>query len=180
MDFTALDIAGAYRVFAAPVEDDRGHFLRHYHADSFRSHGLELTDAQISVSHNKRARTLRGIHYIPERIGEAKLVRCTAGRIFDVLVDFRPSSATYLQSFGMELSLESHSALYIPRGCGHGFITLEDDSDVTYQFSMPYRPGIEQGIRWDDPHLAVDWPVEPIHISDRDRALPALSELNWN
>ena len=177
MQFTALDIAGAYRVFSAPVEDERGHFTRQYHADSFREHGLELPDAQISLSHNQKSLTLRGLHYIPEEIGEAKLVRCTAGRVYDVLVDLRPSSPSYRQYIGMELTPQSNEALYIPRGCAHGFITLADESDIMYQFSMPYRPGIEQGVRWNDPAIGILWPAEPLHISDRDKKLPFLADL---
>tara|TARA_R110001606_G_scaffold396457_2_gene570616 strand:- start:4010 stop:4552 length:543 start_codon:yes stop_codon:yes gene_type:complete len=175
MQFTALEIAGAYRIFSAPVEDERGHFARYYHAESFREHGLELTDAQVSLSHNQKSHSLRGLHYIPEAIGEAKLVRCTAGRIYDVIVDLRSSSPTYKQYFGMELSPDSHEALYIPRGCAHGFFTLVDNSDVMYQFSMPYRPGIERGIRWDDPAIGIQWPDQPLYLSDKDRKLPFLA-----
>jgi dTDP-4-dehydrorhamnose 3,5-epimerase len=175
MQFTPLEIAGAYLISSTPVRDERGHFVRHFHADSFREQGLELTNAQVSLSHNPKAHTLRGLHYIPEEIGEAKLVRCSAGRIYDVLVDFRTTSATYKQFFGLELSPEKHQALYIPRGCAHGFITLADNSDVMYQFSMPYRPGIERGVRWDDPDIGIEWPSVPVHLSDQDRELPFLA-----
>lgn len=178
MQFTPLDIAGAYRIFSPPVEDERGHFARYYHKDSFQEQGLELPDAQASLSHNAKTRTLRGLHFIPEDIGEAKLVRCTAGQVYDVLVDLRPLSPTYKHYFGMLLSPQSHEALYIPRGCAHGFITLAENSDVMYQFSMPYRPGVERGVRWDDPVIDIQWPEEPLYMSDKDRELPLLVNVN--
>lgn len=178
MQFTALDIAGAYRIFSPPAQDERGYFSRFYHKDSFQEQGLELTDAQTSLSHNAKSHTLRGLHFIPEEIGEAKLVRCTAGQIYDVLVDLRQSSPTYRHYFGMMLSPTSHEALYIPRGCAHGFITLTENSDVMYQFSMPYRPGIERGVRWDDPEIGIQWPVKPLSMSEKDRELPLLIDAN--
>jgi dTDP-4-dehydrorhamnose 3,5-epimerase len=113
---------------------------------------------------------------IAEDDGEAKLVRCIAGRIFDVAVDLRSGSPTHGRHISVELSAERGNALYLPRGVAHGFVTLVDNSDLLYQFSRPYRPGVETGVRWDDPTLAIEWPVTPEVISDRDRALSLLAE----
>jgi dTDP-4-dehydrorhamnose 3,5-epimerase len=177
MRFIDLDIAGAYRIEPEPVEDERGYFARWYDAEEFVSRGLEPVDAQGAVSHNINRGTLRGLHFIPEADGEAKLVRCIRGRIFDVIVDLRPRSNTFGKWAGFELSAQSYAALYTPRGCAHGFITLEDNADIAYQFSMPYRPGIETGVRWDDPDIGIDWPADPAVMSDRDKQLLTLREL---
>lgn len=177
MRFVGLDIAGAYRIEPEPVEDRRGYFARWYDAEAFAAHGLEPTGIQGAVSHNIRSGTLRGLHFIPGDDGEAKLVRCVQGRIFDVIVDLRPGSGTFGNWAGFELSAQSYAALYIPRGCAHGFITLEDNADIAYQFSMPFRKGIEIGVRWNDPDIGVAWPSEPVIMSDHDRQLPFLREL---
>lgn len=177
MRFTGLDIAGAYRIDPEPIEDARGYFARWYDAEAFDAHGLERTEVQGAVSHNKRSGTLRGLHFIPEADGEAKLVRCVKGRVFDVIADVRSGSATFGKWVGAELSAAAYNSLYVPRGCAHGFITLEDDCDVAYQFSMPFRPGLETGVLWNDPDINVEWPAEPVVISDRDRALLPLKDM---
>lgn len=178
MRFIGLDIPGAYRIEAEPVEDERGCFARWYDGEEFASRGLEPTGIQGAVSHNTHRGTLRGLHFIPEADGEAKLVRCIRGRIFDVVVDLRTLSDTFGKWIGLELSAQSYTALYVPRGCAHGFVTLGDDVDIAYQFSMPYRAGIETGIRWDDPDIGIKWPINPVIMSDRDRYLPLLKELH--
>lgn len=177
MRFTALDIAGAWHIEAEPVEDHRGYFARWHDAGEFASRGMEPVDAQGAVSHNRHLGTLRGLHFYPEAEGEAKLVRCIRGRVFDVIVDLRPRSGSFGKWAGFELSAQSYDALYFPRGCAHGFITLEDNTDIAYRFSMPHRPGAEIGVRWDDPEIGIDWPADPVMMSDRDRQLPMLREL---
>lgn len=174
MRLEPLSIPGAYRIVPAPVRDERGSFTRWYDVEVFRAHRLELPDVQGGVSYNALRGTLRGLHFIPEAEGEAKLVRCTRGRIFDVVVDLRPASSAFGRWISAELSPQTAEALYIPRGCAHGFVSLEDESDVVYQFSMPFRQGVERGIRWDDPDIGIEWPLEPVVISERDRTLPLL------
>jgi dTDP-4-dehydrorhamnose 3,5-epimerase len=178
MLFTATDILGVTIVGADRQEDARGHFTRIFCADEFAEQHLELPIRQAAISHNRRAATLRGLHFIPEELGEAKLVRCIRGRIFDVAVDVRPGSQTFGCHFALELSAERQDAIYLPRGVAHGFLTIEDDCEVLYQFSEPHRAGVELGVRWDDPDIAIKWPLEPAVISSRDRALPLLAELN--
>jgi dTDP-4-dehydrorhamnose 3,5-epimerase len=178
MLFTATNIIGVTIVGAERHEDARGHFTRIFCADEFAKQHLELPTRQAAISHNRRAATLRGLHYIPEELGEAKLVRCIRGRIFDVAVDVRLGSPTYGGHFAIELTADRQNALYLPRGVAHGFMTIEDDCEVLYQFSEPYRPGVELGVRWDDPDIAIEWPLEPEVISSRDRTLPLLAELN--
>jgi len=177
MRFTDLDIAGVYRIETEPIEDERGYFARWYDREEFAARGLEPTEIQGAVSHNTHRGTLRGLHFIPQADGEAKLVRCIRGRIFDVVVDLRSVSETFGKWAGLELSAQSYAALYIPRGCAHGFVTLGDDVDVAYQFSMPFRAGMEMGVKWNDPDIGIKWPVDPLIMSDRDRQLPLLKEL---
>jgi len=178
--FTPTDIAGVWAIQPEPVRDERGFFARWYCAVEFAERGLELPAAQGGVSRNARQGTLRGLHFIPAPNGEVKLVRCIAGKVFDVVVDLRPESATCGKWIAEILSAESHCALYIPHGCAHGFLTLEDNSDVSYRFSEPYRAGLEQGVRWNDPDLAIRWPSEPQILSQRDLGLPLLRELKFS
>lgn len=177
MIFTQTPLAGVVIVDIEPIADDRGHFARWYCAEEFARQGLEPLAAQGAVSRNLKRGTLRGLHFIEAYQGEAKLVRCIAGAIFDVAVDLRPGSPTFKRWTGVELNADRQRALYIPRGCAHGFITLTDGADVAYQFSEPHRPGIENGIHWSDPEIGVDWPFMPEIISERDRALPFLQDI---
>jgi dTDP-4-dehydrorhamnose 3,5-epimerase len=177
MRFVATPIDGVYVIDAEPHSDERGTFSRIYCADEFRAQGLELPDRQFAISHNPLAGTLRGLHYIVAPVGEAKLVRCIRGRVFDVAVDVRRNSRTFGVHFAVELSTERTSALYIARGVAHGFLTLEADSDILYQFSQPHRAGIEAGVRWNDPTINIRWPREPAILSERDRALPWLTDV---
>lgn len=178
MRFVATPIDGVHVIEAEPHSDERGTFSRIYCADEFRAQGLELPDRQFAISQNKKAGTLRGLHYIVAAQGEAKLVRCVRGRVFDVAVDVRQDSPTFGLHFAIELNVERSSALYIPRGVAHGFLTLEDESDVLYQFSQPYRAGLEAGVRWNDPKIDIHWPREPAILSKRDRALPLLADVS--
>lgn len=161
-----------------PVEDSRGIFARTFCAAEFNRHGLVAAVAQCSVSFNRSKGTLRGLHYQVAPHGETKLVRCSRGRIFDVVVDLRPGSPTFAQWSAFELSAGNRLAVYIPEGLAHGFVTLEPESELSYQISVPYRPEASSGVRWDDPEIAVDWPdVGPITMSERDQNLPTLSSM---
>jgi dTDP-4-dehydrorhamnose 3,5-epimerase len=177
MRFVATPIDGVHFIEAEPHSDERGTFSRIYCADEFREHGLELPDRQLAISQNKQAGTLRGLHYITSATGEAKLVRCVRGRVFDVAVDLRRHSRTFGLHVAIELDVERPSALYIPRGVAHGFLTLEADSAILYQFSQPHRSGSEAGVRWNDPTINIQWPREPAILSERDRALPWLADV---
>lgn len=177
MRFQETAICGVHVVELDKHEDERGSFARIFCTNEFRSAGLELPDCQMAISKNRHKGTLRGLHFIDEEAGEAKLVRCIRGAVFDVAVDLRRGSSTFGRYFAVSLDAENALALFLPRGVAHGFLTLEDDSDLLYQFSQPHRPGLEKGVRWDDPDIGIEWPLDPIVMSDRDRALPFLAEL---
>ena len=174
MIFTETPLAGAFVVDLEPLRDDRGFFARTYCRREFEARGLLATVAQCNVSVSRARGTLRGMHYQVAPAVEAKLVRCTRGRIHDVIVDMRPDSPTYLRHFGVELGAESRRALYVPGLFAHGFLTLTDDAEVTYQVSEFYTPKAERGLRYDDPALAIDWPVPVAVLSDKDLAWPPL------
>lgn len=175
MQLHETPLAGAFFVAATTLTDERGAFGRLFDAAAFAQHGLDPTLAQASFSFNARAGTLRGLHYQREPWAEAKLVRCTRGRVFDVIVDLRPDSATRLRWFGAELSDDGHEAIYVPRGFAHGFVTLTDRTELHYQISTAYHPESAGGIRWDDPAVGIDWPSEPVVMSERDASYPLLA-----
>jgi dTDP-4-dehydrorhamnose 3,5-epimerase len=154
------------------AEDARGFFARTWCEREFRAHGLDTRIAQCSVSFNKRKGTLRGLHYQVPPGAEAKLVRCTRGALFDVVVDLRPGSPTFTRHFGVVLSAENHKMVYVPAGCAHGFQTLEDDTEIHYQISEFYAPDLQRGVRWDDPLFAIPWPPDSRTIIERDRTYP--------
>jgi dTDP-4-dehydrorhamnose 3,5-epimerase len=173
MRFVATPIAGVHVVELEEHVDERGSFARTWCRDEMAAAGLAVELAQCSLSRNRRAGTLRGLHFQRAPHEEAKLIRCTRGGIFDVAVDLRPGSPTRGRWFGVELDPLEGRALYVPEGCAHGFQTLVDDSDVAYMISVTYAPNASAGIRWDDPTLAIAWPVAAERtISERDRALP--------
>ena len=173
MKFTPTALPGAYVVGLEPLRDERGFFARSWDAEEFRSHGLDPHLSQCSVSWNDKAGTLRGMHYQAAPHGEAKLVRCTRGAIYDVIVDLRPESGAYTRWFGVELSADNRTALYLPEGLAHGFQTLRDDSEVFYQISVPFHAESSRGVRWDDPAFGIQWPATPQRIlSQRDCAYP--------
>lgn len=174
MRFTPVNLAGAYVVEIEPHHDDRGFFARSWCTQEFIVHGLDSRLAQCNVSFNRKRGTLRGMHFQAAPHGEAKLVRCTRGTIHDVIVDLRPHSPTFRQWQGFELSATNHRALYIPEDFAHGFQTLEDDCEVFYQMSNAYTPSASRGLRWDDPALAISWPVTEPVLSDRDRSYALL------
>jgi len=169
MNFTTLELHGAYLVELDKLEDDRGFFARSFCVREFAELGLMRSVAQCNVSFNATRGTLRGMHYQASPHEEAKVVRCTRGAIWDVILDLREDSATYLSWHGTELSAENHRALYVPEGFAHGFITLTDAAEVFYLMSEFYTPGAGRGVRWDDPAFGIEWPVAPEVLSDADR-----------
>ena len=174
MIFHATGLDGAYLVEPERLSDERGFFARTWCAEEFARRGLDAGWSQCSTSFNRRRGTLRGLHYQAPPHAEAKLVRCTRGRVFDAIVDLRPASPTRNRWFAAELSADNGLAMYAPKGFAHGFQTLEDDSELFYQISAPFRPEAVRGLRWDDPAIDVKWPLPDPTISERDRALPVL------
>jgi dTDP-4-dehydrorhamnose 3,5-epimerase len=176
MEFRPTALAGVVEIRPEVVRDARGAFVRTFCARTFAEQGMELPTAQMALSHNLQRGTLRGLHVIPEAVGEAKLVRCVRGAIFDVAVDLRRNSPSFGRWTGVELTADNYLALFLPRGVAHGYLTLTDAAEVAYQFSAFHRPGLEKGIRWDDPDVVIAWPFAPTVLSDRDRNLPALAD----
>ena len=174
MKFQESPLAGAHTIELDRLEDERGFFARSYSAEEFAARGLPAAMPQSSVSFNARRGTLRGLHYQAEPHAEDKLVRCTAGAIYDVIVDLRPDSPTARRWFGVELGAANHRSLFVPKGLAHGFITLRDDTEVLYMISVPYAPGFERGLRWNDPAIGISWPTVPSVVSARDAAYPLL------
>lgn len=173
MKFVPVGLADAYLVELEPRHDERGSFARTWCRDEFSEHGLNPALAQCSTSRNRRMGTLRGMHFQRPPHAEAKLVRCTRGSIFDVVVDLRRGSATHAAWFGAELSEERGNAMYVPDGFAHGFQTLTDDAEVLYMISTQYAPEFAGGVRWDDLAFGIEWPESPQRtISDRDRSWP--------
>jgi dTDP-4-dehydrorhamnose 3,5-epimerase len=172
MIFHELHLAGAYRIEPQLIADQRGGFARRFCADTFRAHGLEANLVQRSISFNARAGTVRGMHYqVPPHL-ETKLVRCTRGAIFDVIIDLRDGSPTYGQWHCEELSADNRLMLYVPKGFAHGFQSLIDNTDVDYEITPAYVPGASAGFRFDDPALAIPWPFPVTSVSENDRSLP--------
>ena len=169
-----LDTAlpGAKLVELEPIEDERGFFARSFCGREFELAGLDPCVAQCNVSFNRRRGTLRGMHFQRAPHAEAKLVRCTRGRIYDVILDLRPGSPSYRRWFAIELGAESRRALYAPKGVAHGFQTLEDGCEVLYQRSDFYAPELAAGVRWNDPAFGIEWPIADPIVSARDAAYP--------
>lgn len=172
MIFTPTAVEGAWIVEPEPQADSRGSFARVWCQREFEARGLFTRVAQCSVSTNRRRGTLRGLHYQASPHQEAKLVRCTAGSILDVVVDLRPGSRSYLRHATAGLSAANRRALYIPEGCAHGFQTLEDDTEIYYQISEFYAPESARGVRWDDHAFGIEWPIADPILNERDRTFP--------
>jgi dTDP-4-dehydrorhamnose 3,5-epimerase len=168
MIFRDTAIPGARIVELERHVDDRGFFARTWDADVFAGEGMNPHVVQTSISYNRAEGTLRGLHYQAPPHVEAKLVRCTAGAIYDVVVDLRPDSSMFMRWAGVELTADNRLALYVPEGCAHGFLTLVDHCEVAYQMSSVYVPEAARGIRFDDPSFAIDWPREIVVVNDRD------------
>ncbi|MFZ0887268.1 MAG: dTDP-4-dehydrorhamnose 3,5-epimerase [Candidatus Binataceae bacterium] len=169
MKFVALELEGAFVIDPEPIADARGFFARSFCQREFAAHGLNPRVVQCNLSFNPKKGTLRGLHYQLSPAAETKLVRCTMGAIYDAIVDLRRDSSTYCQWFGLELTAQNRRMLYVPEGFGHGYLTLADDAEVSYQVSEFYAPGHERGARWNDPAFGIRWPMAPSIISDKDR-----------
>jgi dTDP-4-dehydrorhamnose 3,5-epimerase len=174
MKFSELALPGVFAVDLEPSEDARGTFARTFCIDEFAQHGLETSVVQCSTSTSARRATLRGMHLQRPPDEETKLVRCTRGVAFDVVVDLRSGSPTFGRWLSLELRADALTQLYVPRGCAHGFLTLEDHTQIEYLISTAYAPEASIGFRWDDPGVAIDWPFAPEVLSERDRAWPLL------
>ncbi len=168
-------LSGVFEVRLDPIPDERGFFARTWCQKEFAAHGLSPSLVQCNVSFNTRRGTLRGIHYQAAPHAEAKLVRCTKGAIYDVVVDLRPESPTLRGWMAMVLTGENRRALYVPEGCGHGFLTLEDETEVFYQMSEFYNAESARGVGWDDPAFQIAWPEKVEVISERDRSYPTFN-----
>ncbi|MEE3719732.1 dTDP-4-dehydrorhamnose 3,5-epimerase [Tumidithrix elongata RA019] len=178
MKFTETKLNGAYVIDIEPIEDERGFFARSWCQHEFVERGLNPNLVQCNISFNLKKGTLRGMHYQVKPHEEAKLVKCTSGAIYDVIVDIRPESATFKEWIAVELSAENHKMLYIPEGFAHGFQTLTDNTEVFYQMSDFYHPESARGIRWDDPIFAIDWSLtESLIISLKDRQYLLFEEI---
>lgn len=175
MEFTPTPLKDAWIVGLQRIADSRGFFSRTFCAREFEAKGLKPTIAQANLSFNHRKGTLRGMHMQLAPAAETKLVRCTGGAIYDVIIDMRPASPTYLQHFGIELTAENRAALYVPEMFAHGYLTLTDDAEVIYEVGEFYTPGFERGLRYDDPRFGIQWPIAVEVISDKDAAWPAFT-----
>jgi dTDP-4-dehydrorhamnose 3,5-epimerase len=174
MKFERSELSGVVRVVPEPIADERGFFARLHCPEEFAGAGYPFAPAQTSLSRNHAAGTLRGLHFQSPPFAEAKLVRAVRGSVYDVVVDLRPESPTYRRWTAAFLSADNGEALLIPEGCAHGFLTLEDSTDVLYQIDRLYTPGHARGVRYDDPALKIRWPAAPSVIAPADLAWPPL------
>jgi dTDP-4-dehydrorhamnose 3,5-epimerase len=173
MRFSQTPVAGAFVIEPEPHGDERGFFARLWCQREFAEHGLDVAFVQCNTSYSRDRGTLRGLHYQTAPHGEVKLVRCTAGVVYDVIVDLRPASATFLQWFGVELSAWNHKMMYVPEGCAHGYLTLDDESEVSYPVTQFYCAEAERGVRWNDGRFNIVWPAPGVRIvSSKDQAWP--------
>jgi dTDP-4-dehydrorhamnose 3,5-epimerase len=170
--FAPTPFDGAWIIDLKRLEDDRGFFARSFCQDEFKAQGLDSRIAQTNVSFNRRRGTLRGLHFQAQPHAEAKLVRCTQGAIWDVIVDLRPQSSTFKRWYGVELSAANRRSLYVPEDFAHGFQTLTDDAEVLYFMSELYYPDLARGFVWNDPAFGIEWPLASPTMSERDRAFP--------
>ena len=176
MIFHRAKISGAYWIEPVPAVDERGFFARTWCRQEFAEQGLDVSLAQCSISFNKQRGTLRGLHLQAAPHDETKLVRCTRGAIYDVLLDLRPESATFTHWQSFELTADNRHSLHVPKGVAHGFLTLTDDCEVSYQISTVYHAPASTGVRWNDPAFGIEWPEQPQVISDRDASFPLWEE----
>jgi dTDP-4-dehydrorhamnose 3,5-epimerase len=175
MTFLETPIGGAWLLEPEPHPDERGLFTRLWCRDELARHGLSADFVQCNASFNPRKGTLRGLHFQAEPHAENKLVSCVRGSVFDVVVDLRVESTTFGRWFGTELTAENRRLMYVPTGCAHGYLTLQDECEVMYPVTETYHPASAGGVRWDDPRLAIAWPIEPAVMSPKDRSWPDLS-----
>lgn len=172
MKFKETELKGAFVIELEKLEDERGFFARSFCVDEFGKHGLNTRVVQCNVSFNRHMGTLRGMHYQTAPFEEAKLVRCTKGSIYDVIIDLRSGSETFKRHFAIVLTAKDGNMLYVPEGFAHGFQTLEPDSEIFYQMSRVYSPEHARGVRWNDPAFAIEWPAAERIMTDRDRTYP--------
>jgi len=172
MIFNETSIPGAYIIELDKRSDERGFFARGWCWQEFTNHGLENRLVQMNISVNRHKHTLRGFHYQIAPYQEDKLLRCIRGSIHDILLDLRPDSPTYLQHLQIELSADNYRSLLVPKGCANAFLTLRDETEITYLVSEFYKPAAERGVRWNDPVIGAQWPAEPAVISEKDRSWP--------
>lgn len=172
MIFNATEIPGAQIVELEKRSDDRGFFARGWCRREFEEHGLANRVAQMNISFNRHKHTLRGFHYQVAPHQEDKLLRCIRGAVFDVLLDLRPDSPTFMRHITVELSAANYRMLLVPKGCANAFLTLADETEVTYLVSEFYTPAAERGVRWNDPAFNIHWPADPSVISEKDRGWP--------
>jgi dTDP-4-dehydrorhamnose 3,5-epimerase len=177
--FIETELQGAFIIEPERREDERGFFARIWCQREFRERGLNPNLMQCNISYNKTRGTLRGMHLQLSPFAEAKLVRCTRGMIYDVIIDLRRDSATYMQWIGVELSDENFKALFVPEGFAHGFQTLVDDTELLYQMSEFYSPECSRGVRWNDPAFGVEWPLPVGVISQKDKLFPDFDSSNF-
>jgi dTDP-4-dehydrorhamnose 3,5-epimerase len=172
MQFNETKLKGAFEILPEMRQDERGYFARTFCLNEFAAQGLETNFLQANTSFSAHKNTLRGMHYQKNQFAEAKLVRCIRGKIFDVIIDLRKNSETFLNYHGVELSQKNNKQLYVPRGFAHGYLTMEDDCEITYMVSNFYNPNFEEGVRWNDPLFNIDWPVQQPMLSMKDAAHP--------
>lgn len=172
MLFQPTNLADAYLIDLQKFEDERGFFARTWCVQEFAEHGLDTQLVQCNISYNKQRGTLRGMHYQRSAFAETKLVRCISGAIFDVIIDLRPTSPTFLQWTGVTLSAENRTMLYVPKGFAHGFQTLADHTEVFYQMSDFYAPDHARGLRWNDAKFTIEWPLAVTVLSAKDQHYP--------
>ena len=172
MIFEPTPLPDSFLITPERLRDERGFFARTFCRNDFEAHGLNSNVAQCNISVSSRRGTLRGMHYQRPPHAEAKLIRCTAGAIYDVIIDLRPSSPAFRKHFGVRLEPSDDRMLYVPEGFAHGFLTLENESAVFYQMSQTYVPSHAAGVRWNDPAFGVAWPFEPTVMAERDRTYP--------
>ena len=168
MIFTETKLKGAYLVEVKKIEDDRGFFGRAWCQREFEEAGLNGKICQINTSFSKHKGTIRGMHYQVDPYQETKFIRCTRGAIYDVIIDLRPKSPTFMEWVGHELSADNYKMVYVPENFAHGLITMEDDTEIYYPVTQFYTPGAERGFRFNDPAFKVDWPVDALHVSEKD------------
>jgi dTDP-4-dehydrorhamnose 3,5-epimerase len=175
MKFIETRLKGAFIIEPERLEDERGFFARTFCQKEFEAHGLNPRIVQCNISYNKHKGTLRGMHYQVAPMAEAKLVSCTRGAIYDVIIDLRPESPTYCQWLAEELNAENRKIIYIPEGFAHGFQTLDGETEVFYQMSEFYSPEHARGVRWDDPVFGIEWALNTKMISEKDKNYPLMS-----
>ncbi len=169
MIFQETKLSGVFEIELEPKADDRGFFARSWCRNEFEAKGLNASLLQCSISFNTLSGTLRGMHYQVAPYQETKLIRCTSGSLYDVVLDLRPDSPTYREWIGFYLTASNRRMVYVPKGCAHGFLTLEDGTEILYQISEVYNAASARGVRWDDPAFGISWPRTVEVISERDR-----------